>query len=79
MIEGVGLNVERLLNGYGILTFSQLAEAKPAKLLEILREAGPDFHMHNPSSWPRQAMLARDGKLDELKIFQFRLNDGKTF
>lgn len=34
--------------------------------------------MHDPTTWPDQAALARDGKWDELKKWQDELNKGKA-
>ena len=43
----------------------------------MLQEAGSRFQMHDPTTWPAQAALARDGKWDELKNWQDELNKGK--
>jgi len=44
----------------------------------ILREAGDRFRMHDPSTWSEQAMLAHEGKWDELDEYQDFLNGGKV-
>lgn len=78
VIEGVGPKIEELLNGAGIFTFGQLAQSDPARVTEILRGAGTRFQVHDPTSWPQQSALARDGKWDELKELQEKLDGGKS-
>ena len=77
LIEGVGPKIEELLNADGIVTFADLASAKVATLSAILEKAGSRYAMHKPNSWPKQARLARDGKMDELKKLQDELDGGK--
>ena len=77
LIEGVGPKIASLLNADGIVTFADLASTKIGTLTKILKDAGPRFSMHKPNSWPKQARLARDGKMDALKKLQDELNGGK--
>lgn len=77
-IEGIGPKIEQLLHKEGILTYAQLAETPSERIKEILSEAGSRFHMHNPSTWPRQSSYARDGQWEELKAWQEELNKGRT-
>lgn len=70
LIEGIGTKIASILNGVGIYTFAQLADTPVARLKDILKAAGSRFSIHNPTTWPNQAALARDGKLDELKAWQ---------
>lgn len=76
-IEGIGPKIEGLLNEDGISSFADLADAKVEKLAAVLEKAGPRFKMHTPDTWPQQAALARDGKMDELKKLQDELDGGK--
>lgn len=76
-IEGIGPKIEKLLNGGNIFSFSQLATASPERLLEILRDGGPRFQMHDPQTWPEQAALARDGRWEELEVLQEKLTGGR--
>ena len=78
VIEGVGPKIEELLNEAGIFTFAQLAQSDPVRVTEILRGAGSRYQVHDPASWPQQSALARDGKWDELKELQERLDGGRT-
>lgn len=76
-IEGIGPKIEILLKRYGIGSFEDLAQTSPERIMEILRIAGPRFQIHDPTSWPIQAALARDEKWNELEALQARLNGGK--
>ena len=78
IVEGIGPKIEELCHAAGIFTFAELALTNPSKIKEILEAAGPRFQMHDPSTWPEQAALARDGKWDELKKWQDELNKGKA-
>ncbi|HEY9078244.1 MAG TPA: helix-hairpin-helix domain-containing protein [Anaerolineaceae bacterium] len=75
IIEGIGPKISQVLANAGITTFAQLAEMEPAKISEILHSAG--LRLADPTSWPKQAKLAAEGKMDELKAFQDTLKGGK--
>lgn len=77
IIEGIGPKIASLLHTDGIETFADLAKTKVGTLSKILKDAGPRFSMHKPNSWPKQARLARDGKIDALKKMQAELKGGK--
>ncbi len=77
LIEGIGPKIAELLTNDGIVTFADLADAKVEKLSEILAAAGSRYTMHKPDTWPQQSALARDGKMDELKALQDKLDGGK--
>lgn len=78
LVEGIGPKIEALLNQAGITTFAQLANsAADSTIKPILDQAGPRFQMHDPTTWPQQAALARDGKWDELKTWQDELYKGR--
>jgi chromosome segregation ATPase len=76
-IEGIGPKINGLLNDAGIYTFAKLSATKYEKLKTILEEAGERYRMHDPSTWPKQAELAANGKWDELKKLQDELKGGK--
>lgn len=78
-IEGIGPKTETLLKSKGILTFGDLADVELTELFEILRRAGSSFQVYDPSSWPLQSSLARDGKWDELNAFQIKLERRSSF
>jgi len=77
VVEGIGPKIAGLLNADGIHTFADLAKSKVGTLEKILKAAGPRFSFHKPNSWPKQARLARDGKMDALKKLQDELDGGK--
>lgn len=76
IIDGIGPKIEELLNNNGIYSWLQLADTSVEKLNEILDNAGSRFSIHNPLNWPRQATLARDGKMDELAALKVDLVRG---
>jgi predicted flap endonuclease-1-like 5' DNA nuclease len=78
IVEGIGPKIEELCNNAGIYTFADLAASSAASIKEILDAAGSRFQMHDPTTWPEQSALARDGKWDELKKWQDELNKGKS-
>jgi len=76
-IEGIGPKIEELINKEGIYTYEQLADTSPIRISHILKNAGPRFQMHDPTSWPRQALLAKEGKWEELQILKDKLISGR--
>ncbi len=76
-VEGIGPKIAELLNNAGINTFAQLGATEVDRIKEILAEAGSRYAAHNPSTWPKQAQMAADGKWDELKAWQDELDGGK--
>jgi predicted flap endonuclease-1-like 5' DNA nuclease len=77
LIEGIGPKIAELLRAASIVTFADLAVTKIEKLKTILDDAGARFKMHDPSTWPQQSALARDGKMADLKKLQDELKGGK--
>lgn len=77
IIEGIGPKIAELLVKGGIVTFADLAKAKPAAIQTILDAAGKRYQMHDPATWPKQAALARDGKTAELAKLQAELKGGR--
>lgn len=76
-IEGIGPKIAGILAENKINSFKLLSEAKVKTLTTILKNAGPRYRMHKPNSWPKQAKLAHQGKWDELKKLQDKLDGGK--
>ena len=76
-IEGIGPKISEILMNGGINTFALLADADPADIKKLLDDAGSRFRTHDPTTWPEQAALARDGKWAELDELQDRLDGGK--
>jgi large subunit ribosomal protein L15 len=78
IIEGIGPKIADLLINEGIVSFADLAATPAERVKEILDAAGSSYAMHDPTTWAQQAELARDGKLDELKELQDKLNAGRA-
>ncbi|KQC30049.1 30S ribosomal protein S2 [Flagellimonas eckloniae] len=75
-IEGAGPKAAEALVNSGIDTFAELAKADPEKIKEILTEASSRMAHLDPTSWPKQAKMAADGKWDELKEWQDNAKGG---
>jgi len=73
IIEGIGPIISILLNQNGIKTFYDLSKAHISELEAILLEAGPNFRMTDPSSWPEQASLAAHNSWNALMAYQGQL------
>lgn len=76
-IEGIGPKIEQLLHNAGITTWRGLGQTSVTAIQEILSAAGSRFALADPSTWPKQAGLAADGKWDDLQAYQDFLNAGK--
>ena len=76
-IEGIGPKIASLLIADGIVTFLDLSKAKLTQLETILKNAGPRFKMHKPTTWAEQAKIAAKGNWAELKKLQDELDGGK--
>ena len=77
IIEGIGPKIEELFKTSGILTWKALGETSVDRCNKILSKAGERFSIHNPGTWPRQSKLAYEGKWQELKEWQEKLDKGK--
>ncbi len=75
-IEGVGPKAAEALANAGLDTFAKVAKATPTKMKEVLTEASSRLAHLVTDTWPKQAGLAADGKWDELKELQDRLDGG---
>lgn len=76
-IEGIGPKIEELLYIEEIYTFEQLSNTSLIRISHILKNAGPRFQMHDPTTWPEQARLAKEGRWTELQILKDKLIAGK--
>jgi ribosomal protein L19 len=77
IIEGIGPKIAELLVNASITTFAKLAETSVEDIQKILDEAGSKFSIHTPTTWPQQAALAAEGKMEELEALKAELNAGK--
>ncbi|HEU0125283.1 MAG TPA: hypothetical protein VFQ56_03175, partial [Flavobacterium sp.] len=74
---GIGPKIEALFNDAGIKTWYDLSQASTEKLQSILDAGGENYAIHNPSTWAKQALMAYQGKWQELKDWQNSLLGGK--
>jgi predicted flap endonuclease-1-like 5' DNA nuclease len=77
IVEGIGPKISGLLTDAGISTWIALGNAKIDTLRQVLHDAGPRYHMHDPKTWPRQARMAAQGEWKKLKLYQDSLNRGR--
>jgi predicted flap endonuclease-1-like 5' DNA nuclease len=74
VVIGIGPKIARLLMNRGITTWKALSETSPATISEImLKDGGERYRIHNPETWPHQALLLHEGRWDELKELQGKL------
>jgi hypothetical protein len=76
IIEGVGPKIASVLNEAGITTFAHMALKSAGDLRKILDDAGIGA-IADPTTWPEQAALAAEGKMDALKELQDKLQGGR--
>jgi predicted flap endonuclease-1-like 5' DNA nuclease len=77
LVEGIGPKIAELLRNAGINTWDALCKTSPERIREILDAGGPQFKMHDPTTWPNQACLAAAGDWDTLKALQDELIGGR--
>jgi large subunit ribosomal protein L21 len=75
-IEGAGPKAAEALIAAGVDTFAKVAAMKPEAISTILTDASPRLAHLVTDTWPKQAKLAADGKWDELKALQDKLDGG---
>src|SRR5690606_20861496 len=75
-IEGIGPKAAEALVGKGVTSYGKLAEASADQIKEILTEASSTLSHLDPTSWPKQAKMAADGKWDELQARQDEVKGG---
>ena len=75
-IEGAGPKAAEALVNAGYETFAKVAKATPEELSNVLSEASSRLAHIVTDTWPKQAKLAANGKWDELKELQDRLDGG---
>ncbi|TLP82307.1 30S ribosomal protein S2 [Maribacter sp. ACAM166] len=75
-VEGIGPKAAEALVAAGISTYTDLSKGNADKIKEILTEASSRMAHLDPTSWPKQAKMAADGKWDELKEWQENTKGG---
>jgi len=76
-IEGVGPKAAQALVKGGIDTFAKLAASNADSVKEVLTAASKTLASLDPTTWMEQADLAANGKWDELKELQDKLQGGR--
>ena len=77
VIEGIGPKINSLLKDAGIKRFVELARTPVAKIQEVLDQAGPNYKLAEPETWPEQADLAASNRWKALMAWQDVLDGGK--
>ncbi len=75
-IEGIGPKAAEALIKAGIGTYAALADATPEQIKEILTEASSRMAHLDPTSWPKQAVMAASGEWEALKEWQDNAKGG---
>ena len=74
VVIGIGPKIAKLLMNRGITTWKSLSETASNYLEAILHEDGGErFRIHNPASWPHQALLLHEGRWDEFRELRDKL------
>ena len=76
IIEGIGPKIAGIMNEAGISTFAQMAQKTGSELRKILDDGGIGA-IADPTTWPEQAALAAEGKMEALKELQNKLQGGR--
>ncbi len=76
-VEGIGPKISGLLKADGIDTWRKLANSEVSRIQGLLDAAGKRYKLADPSTWPKQAEMAADGRWDDLSEYQDFLQGGK--
>lgn len=77
IVEGIGPKIEEILKNAGVQNLVELSEMEPDHIREILLAAGDRFKMFDPTTWPAQARLAKNGNWELLAEYQEQLKGGR--
>ena len=77
IIEGIGPKIDEILHAAGITSFDELSKKSADELREILLAQSSRNKMFDPTTWPEQAQLAAEGKMDDLNAMKESLKAGK--
>jgi predicted flap endonuclease-1-like 5' DNA nuclease len=76
LIEGIGPKVAGALIESGVTKFAQLAQMSAEEIENIVRGKGVRL-VSRATTWPQQARLAAEGKMEELLKYQETLTGGR--
>ena len=77
LIEGIGPKINDLIHAAGIHTFAELSETLVETIQKILDDAGPNYKLAKPGTWPAQSEMAATNRWEALKAWQDELDGGK--
>ncbi len=77
IIEGIGPKIAEVFSTAGIDSFAALSAKTAEELKAILTEAGDQYNTAVTDTWAQQAVLAAEGKFEELAKWQDELKGGK--
>jgi predicted flap endonuclease-1-like 5' DNA nuclease len=75
VVEGIGPAIERILNDAGITSYAQVADMSGDQIKTVLEAGGNK--LNDPTTWPEQAALLRDGKMEEFAKLEAELIGGR--
>lgn len=80
VIEGIGPKMESVMKENGVQNWSAMASKSSDELKAILsaEQYGRRYQIIDPTTWPEQAALARDGQWEELIALQKDLDTGRN-
>jgi small subunit ribosomal protein S2 len=76
IIEGIGPKTAEALLNAGLNSFEMISGADPERIREILTEANSRLAHLDPGTWPKQAKMVAEGKMEELKEWQENVKGG---
>ncbi|MDO6595741.1 hypothetical protein Q4512_02370 [Oceanihabitans sp. 2_MG-2023] len=77
VVEGIGPKIKELFHNHDVKTWQALSDCSIEKCQEVLNSGGERYKIHKPGTWPKQALLAYQGKWKELFDWQDELDGGK--
>jgi len=77
VVEGIGPRIDELIHAAGIHTYQALSMTDPADIQKTLDDAGPNFKLAKPGTWPAQSGLAANNQWEALKAWQDILDGGE--
>lgn len=76
IVEGIGPKSAEALVAAGIDTFAKLSKESEDNIKKVLSDASSSLAHLDPQTWPKQAKMADEGKMEELKKWQDELQGG---
>ena len=77
LITGIGPKTASVLQANGIKSWDKLATMPIKKLKDILEAEGGIYKSIDPSTWPKQALMASKSEWRKLRLFQEALKRGE--